>query len=41
MKNAAFTWRPLLAGLTIALALPLTLWGQTKGAQPTKGQVRR
>jgi ketosteroid isomerase-like protein len=32
MRNAAFTWKLLLTGLTIALAgLPLTLRCQTKG----------
>lgn len=32
MRNAAFTWKLLLTGLTIVLAgLPLTVRGQTKG----------
>ena len=29
MRSVAFIWKTLLEGLTIILALPLTLWAQT------------
>jgi len=40
MRDTSFNWNLLLTGLTIALALPLTARGQTKGETDQPAIVR-